>query len=402
MESKSQSDNPSRRKTDNNVPLIGNALASSQYPPAGEIRENKHTITELTLLRNEALMKEEAARDKLKLQEIINTKQVQELRSQVRRLTMDNQRFPRSPSISSKSESRKKDGKNREVRELSKAIDLLKKEKVQLQTKVDNLTNFIQVASSMKEKAIEECREKSQIIYNLRKETKLANQIKDEEIVRRCQVEGELDSLRAYVDYVNRSAGEKMRHKSVQTMTTIPIQQSLKWRSATAFSNPSGEAAASYNAMTRAASVWRIKTMEKKYRQETLNAKQKFSNASKTCLKQHSSSLMCNHPEHEQSTGVEMSLHRHSNPPLQTNQSRLERHSYGGCTELSNEELPSQHPSSVYKNPHPSQYSNKPLPPPPPRANFASDYKVAHKFVQHTTAMGPAAIVYQARTTVDN
>ena len=62
---------------------------------------------------NPSTQKEEAARDKLKLQEIINTKQVQELRGQVRRLTMDNQRFPRSPSISSKSESRKKDGKVR-------------------------------------------------------------------------------------------------------------------------------------------------------------------------------------------------------------------------------------------------------------------------------------------------
>lgn len=107
----------------------------------------------------------------MKLQETINSKQIQDLRSQVKKTTSENQKLIRGQTNTGVKSDKKKDInkvnvlfcsisispnastileavhllQNKEMRDLNKTIDLLRNEKIQLQNKIHEFSQFVKV-----------------------------------------------------------------------------------------------------------------------------------------------------------------------------------------------------------------------------------------------------------------
>nr|XP_002120632.1 uncharacterized protein LOC100180312 [Ciona intestinalis] len=176
--------------------------------------------------RDEALRKEEALRDRLKLQEAISAKQLNELRIQTRKLTTENQRFYKSSIISGTGGKgdRKRDVKVKDTKKLLKTIDQLQNENSTLKKKLEEMANFIQVASDIKLHSVSECKKKDELIFRLRAEKEATRHVIEEEVERRSKVENELYSFQNYLVYSSAKSREQLRHKAVQTMTSIPVR----------------------------------------------------------------------------------------------------------------------------------------------------------------------------------
>ena len=150
---------------------------------------------------------------------------------------------------------------------------------------------MFQLAEVLNRRAQLRGHEKDQLILSLRKESVLANEIKLDEINRRCRLEAELKAIRVYVDYTQQKKGDRMRNKAVQTETSIPSKMNfepltpaspLKKVDLTASSSQSlGKTAqikaySNYRALEAATSARNAKTMEQEFQKQTKVMKHRF------------------------------------------------------------------------------------------------------------------------------
>ena len=149
----------------------------------------------------------------------------------------------------------------------------------------------MQLVEVLNQRALLRSHEKDQVIMNLRKESVLANDIKLDEINRRCRLEAELEAIRIYVEYSQRKKAEKMRNKAVQTDTSIPANlnfDSIKpispFKKVSISTNPSGikspsKSYSSYKALESSTSLWKAKLAEQEFQKQTKVMKHRFMTA---------------------------------------------------------------------------------------------------------------------------
>lgn len=262
-----------------------------------------------------------------------------------------------------------------------------------------------QVAGEMKHQAITQCREQSALIHRLQEEKQVAYQLRNDEVRKRFQAEGELHSLQTYVEYTERKTREKTRNKSVQTVTSIPLRWNFVNRNLEAAGKRSldrvgsekwitstGSGAVSYTALKSAASLLKLDSIEKNYRKETMKSKQKFNDAA-----QHS---RLNKVSKDSSTLNDDQLHGQHKSFVSGKGSFTGNYSNKDSSPMYENTLNNPHKLSTTEHKlSSSSQTSAPPPPPPPvsRINLMNGNASMQKFNQHSAAMGPAALVYKAR-----
>ena len=133
---------------------------------------------------------------------------------------------------------------------------------------------------------MKQCSEKDQVIFNLRKESVWAHQMKETAINHQSRLEAELSAIQTHVDFMRQKREDRMRTKSVQTDTSIPVvlgTANVKVKSPlnhTTFSagKPAGQSKAysNYRAMETAASLLKTKIVEQEFQKETEMMKSRF------------------------------------------------------------------------------------------------------------------------------
>ncbi|XP_039273656.2 uncharacterized protein LOC120347664 [Styela clava] len=261
---------------------IGHEDGETEEGMSGE----EQLLRQLKKEREEASKREEALRDRLTLHETISSKQIQELKNQLKNLQqnessqkgLSRHRDSISSSGTSRSE-RKRDGKFKDIREMQKTIGYLKAENEELQERLEKLTDFVKIAGDMKNQAINQISSKDTIIQGLRREIHAMEKLFDEESRRRIQVEGELHSLRTYVDHIGHKSKEKMKHRVVQTEIMIPPKFIIGARGTGSVVGFSSSNSTSFANLSAAAASWRLRHLEKEYQEESRKSKQKFHEA---------------------------------------------------------------------------------------------------------------------------